>query len=465
MVRAEPRSPEAALPAQNSPDWLPVAFGLLGGLALFLFGLRLMTDAVKAVAGGSMRAMLARLTRNRFTGALTGAFVTAVIQSSSVTTVLLVGFVTAGLMTLEQSVGVIMGANIGSTVTAQIIAFKVTDYALLMIALGYGATLFVKRRKFGLYGNALLGMGLLFLGMSLMSQATHPLRSYPPFLDLMLGMAHPLLGIAVGMLFTALVQSSAATTGIVIVLASGGMIRLEAGIALAFGANIGTCATAMLAALGKPREAVRAAVVHVVFNVAGVLVWLAFIDRLASLVQSFGGDVPRQIANAHTVFNIVNTVLFIGLTGPFARVARVLVPDRKSAADIEVRPKYLDSGLLDTPSLAIQASRMEIGHVGGIVEGMLARSLRVVLHGETSDLDVLEAQGKDVDRIYTATVEYLGRISRSPLTDLQLRRLTGGAAILNHVQNVARIQSRHETINSCCIQNCCRIWRCLYKYA
>lgn len=240
--------------------------GLGGGLALFLYGMRKMTEALKTVAGTGMKAFLGRVTTNRFTAAGAGALVTAVLQSSSVTTVLVVGFVTSGLLTLSQSVGVIVGANIGTTITAQIIAFKITKYALAMIAAGFLVEILARNERVKYYGIALMGLGLIFFGMTLMGDAAYPLRTHEPFMDLMQRMKNPLLGIAVGALFTALVQSSSATTGLVIVMASEGFLSLEAGIALIFGANIGTCITAMLAAIGRPREAVRTAVVHVLFG-------------------------------------------------------------------------------------------------------------------------------------------------------------------------------------------------------
>ena len=297
---------------------------LLGGLALFLFGIEQMTESLKVVAGERMRVVLGRLTSNRYMGALTGAFVTAIIQSSSVTTVLVVGFTTAGLMSFAQSIGVIMGANIGTTVTAQIVAFKVTKAAMLMIAVGFGFLFFSKKGNLKHYGGIVMGLGLVFFGMSIMSEAMQPLRTFQPFLDLMVSMEHPLVGILVAAAFTALIQSSSATTAIVIVMAGQGFITLPAGIALAFGANIGTCVTALLAAIGKPREALRAAVTHVLFNFAGVLIWIAFVDQLAEVVtaispthkdlygaQRLAAEAPRQIANAHTIFNVASTFIFI----------------------------------------------------------------------------------------------------------------------------------------------------------
>lgn len=226
---------------------------LFGGIALFLFGMEQMAGGLKSAAGNKMKDILARFTTHRVKAALTGCVTTAIIQSSSVTTVLVVGFVSAGLMTLTQSVGVIMGANVGTTFTAQIVAFKVGKAALLLVALGFAMLFVGKRDAVKQSGNIVMGLGLVFLGMDIMSDAMEPLRSYQPFIDVMARMENPVLGILVGAVFTAMVQSSSATTGIVIALASQGLLEFPAGIALIFGANIGTCFTAWLAALGKSR--------------------------------------------------------------------------------------------------------------------------------------------------------------------------------------------------------------------
>jgi phosphate:Na+ symporter len=432
--------------------WWTMAMQLFGGLALFLFGMDQMAEALKAVAGERMKLILARLTTNRFMGAVTGAFVTAVIQSSSVTTVLVVGFITAGLMSMSQSIGVIMGANIGTTITAQIVAFKVTKAALLMVAVGFGMLSFSKQEKVKQYGAMLMGLGMIFFGMSVMSDAMAPLRSYQPFLDLMVRMENPLVGMLIAALFTALVQSSSATTGIVIVMATQGFITLPAGIALAFGANIGTCVTALLAAIGKPREAMRAALVHVLFNVFGVLVWLGFIGQLAEFVTAFSpahtelagmerlaADTPRQIANAHTVFNIANTLLFIGLAGQFARLVEWLVPDKPLEEVVIARPKYLDDALLDTPSLALERVRMEIGHMGSRVKEMLQRSMPAILSGDQLSLKQIARIDDEVDVLHRAIIAYLGRISRKTLTEDQTQEFINLMAAVNDLENIGDI--------------------------
>ncbi len=433
-------------------QWWKMTMQLFGGLALFLFGMDQMAEAMKAVAGERMKLVLAKLTTNRIMGAVTGAFVTAIIQSSSVTTVLVVGFITAGLMSMSQSIGVIMGANIGSTFTAQLIAFNVTQYALIMVAVGFYLLFATKQEKGRYYGAMIMGVGLVFYGMGVMSEAMAPLRSYAPFLHLMEHMERPLLGILVGALFTALVQSSAATTGIVIVMAAQGLITLPTGIALAFGANIGTCVTALLAAIGKPREAMRAALVHVLFNVFGVLLWVGFIGYLAALVTwlspahtdlsgvaRLAADTPRQIANAHTLFNVTNTLVFIGLAGQFARLVEWLVPDRPLEEVIVVRPLYLDDELLSTPALALDRARMEIGHMGDRVKEMLQRIMPAILAGDRLSLTEIARIDDEVDVLHRSIIAYLGRISRKRLTEEQTQAFINLMAAVNDLENIGDI--------------------------
>ncbi len=426
-----------------------IVMSLLGGLALFLFGMEQMTDALRIVAGAGMKNLLARLTTNRFKAAFAGAFVTAVVQSSSVTTVLVVGFVSAGLMTLAQSIGVIMGANIGTTITAQIVAFKITQYALVLIAVGFGLLFLTKQRKIQRYGSIVMGLGLILFGMDLMSSATQPLRSYPPFIDLMRQLDNPLPAILVSALFTGLIQSSSATTGIIIVLAGQGLITLEAGIALALGANLGTCVTAMLATIGKPREAFQVALVHVLFNVMGILVWVGFIGELAALVRMISparpnlpgiarlaAETPRQIANAHTLFNVANTLIFIGFTEPVSRLVQWLVPERPPIGPKRIKPKYLDTILLKTPELALDRARLELGRLGEHTLGMVRRALPTVIHGEEEDLARLAHMDDDVDTLYAAIVTYLGQLSQENLTSRYSEQLSHYIAVANHIESI-----------------------------
>ncbi len=442
----------AAEPVAAALKPFTILISLLGGLAIFLYGMDKMSEALKTIAGSRMKDILGKLTRNRWLGALTGAFVTAVIQSSSVTTVLVVGFITAGLMSLAQSVGFIMGANIGTTITAQIIAFKVTRYALAIIAVGFGMLFIGKRERTRQQGACLMGLGLVFFGMSVMGEAMEPLRSFPPFLDWMVRLETPAVGILAGALFTALIQSSSAATGIVIVLASQGFIALPAGIALIFGANIGTCITALLAAIGKPREAMRAALVHVAFNVAGVVIWLPFINALAQLVswispaaEALSGparlavDTPRQIANAHSIFNVANTLIFIPFSSQFARLTEKLVPDRPPDEEAEVRAKYLDLELISTPSLALDRVRLEILHLGDRVKVMLVAILPAVLAGSREDLETIANMDDAVDTLHSRIVSYLGKISRAKLAEAETEELIQLMASTNDLENIGDV--------------------------
>ena len=436
----------------TSLNMFGIAISLLGGLAIFLFGMEHMTDALKVVAGSRMKNLLARLTTNRFKGVLAGALVTGAIQSSSVTTVLLVGFVSAGLMTLQQSIGVIMGAEIGTTVTAQIIAFKVTRFALVAVILGFSVQFLAKREEVKHYGLMMLGFGLVFFGMNLMSEATEPLRSYQPFIDLMRSMDRPLLAILMSASFTALVQSSSATTGVIIVLASQGFLTLEAGIALVFGANIGTCVTALLAAIGKPREAVRTALVHVSFNVAGVVLWFAFIPALADWVTLVSpaadhlagtaraaAEMPRQIANAHTTFNLANTFVFIWFTPLIAWWVKLLVPDRDEKVADGARPRFLDDLLLDAPALALDRVRMEIGRIADRVVEMVQRTPPAVLHTSHAELRSIAHMDEDVDSLHAAVISYLGRLSQFDMNPKESGRLNGYLSIANNFEAMADV--------------------------
>ncbi len=430
----------------------PLLMGLFGGLALFLYGMDQLSESLKSVAGGRMKGLLSRLTTNRFTAAFSGALVTAVIQSSSITTVLVVGFISAGLMTMVQSVGVIMGANVGTTVTAQIVAFKVTEYALLLVAVGFAVRFFSRRERMRHQGMIVLGLGLIFFGMGVMGDAMDPLRSSPLFIDLMKGMEAPFLGILIGALFTALIQSSSATTGVVIVLAAQGFITLPAGIALAFGANVGTCVTALLASVGKPREARRAAAVHVLFNVLGVMIWLPFIEQLADLVgvlspsaehltglDRLAAETPRQIANAHTLFNVANTVLFLPLAGVFARTVERLIPERPLPDHAVIRPRYLDMELMRTPSLAVDRARLEVLHMGDRVRVMITQILPAVFDGENEDILEVKAMDEGVDLLHGRIVTYLGRLSQENLSETVSQELLSIMEAANDLEAIGDI--------------------------
>jgi phosphate:Na+ symporter len=433
-------------------DPLAMGVGLLGGLALFLYGMEKMTEGLKAAAGKQMNLLLARLTRTPVLGAITGAMVTAVIQSSSVTTVLVVGFVSAGLMTLVQSVGVIFGANVGTTMTAQIVAFNTTALAMPLIAVGFAMGFAWKQGVVRHYGAMLLGLGLVFYGMAAMGSAMSPLRTHEGFAVVLQSLQNPLLGILVGALFTALVQSSSATISLAVVMATQGLLSLPAGIAILFGAKIGTGITAILAAIGKPLDARRAAAVHVMFNVVGALIWLPFIPQLGALAQAISPtaghldgvarlaeEVPRQIANAATLWAVANTLIFLPFAAQFARVAIRLIPDRPVEDLAIVRAKYLDEELICVPSVALERARLELGHMGELTGRMLA-GLEPAF--ASRDFTGLSQQHAQVVVLREAVIAYLQQVGRGALSDAESDEHANLVAATGEIENLSAAISR-----------------------
>jgi phosphate:Na+ symporter len=412
---------------------------LLGGLALFLLGLDNLTESLRLVAGTKLRSVLGALTRNRFLGLTSGAAITAIIQSSSVTTVLVVGFISSGLMTLTQSMSVILGAKVGTTVTAQIISFDVTRYSLALVAVGFGVSYFSKDEMRTTWGTLAMGLGLVFFGMGVMGEAMSPLRTYQPFIDLMAAMDNPLVAILASTVFTALVQSSSATTGVVIVLATQGLISIDAGIALVLGANIGTSVTAGLAAIGKPREAQRAALAHTLFACTGVLIWVAFIPVLAAIVTGLGGDLGRQVANAHTIFNVANAFLFLPFIAQFAAVVTRILPDRPEAEEVVIRAKYLDRELLRTPGLALDRARLEMLRMADRIRAMMTSILPAVLDGTRSELADVEAMDDEVDALHAHIIAYLGDISQERLSDAETDEMIALMDVTNDLESIGDI--------------------------
>ena len=429
----------------RKPSWvLFMLFGLLGGLGLFLFGMDMMSSALQRFAGGRMRAILGALTNNKFIGVAVGAFVTMVIQSSSATTVMLVSFVRAGLMGLTQTLGVILGADIGTTVTAQLIAFKLTDYALLMIALGFGIKFLAKKPRMLGIGNSVLGFGILFFGMHIMSESMAPLKSYQPFLNVLVGLENPVFGIIIGTLFTALIQSSSAFTGIVIVLAQQGFLTLTAGIPLIFGANIGTCVTAILASMNAGREAKRVALAHTMFKVLGVLLFVWWVPSFAALIRNIspGGDgavtdpvalariVPRQIANAHTVFNVGLALVFLPLTGLMAKgVLRFLPVLAEPEPDPRFRTMHLDPDILSTPALALNLAKVEILRMGKRVKEMAGLFIGLFFQDDLAALERIHELEDEVDALDEQITRYLLAIGKQDISEDQ----AGEVYLMMHV--------------------------------
>lgn len=426
---------------------------LVGGLALFLFGLERLTAGLKAIAGARLQSMLNRLTASRFRGILAGAGITALLNSSTITTVLLVGFVSTELMTLQQAIPMIMGANIGSTLTAQIIAFDISALVPYMLAGGFLLHGFAKRELLQELGGVLLGFGLLFLGIEFMSDATRPLRDYEPFILLMQDMRNPAIGIAIGAVFTAVVQSSAATLAVVIALGSQGLLPLESGIALILGANVGTCGTALLASIGKSAQAVQVGIVHLLFNVMGVLFFVFVIPQFADFIRAISpsspelagsarlaAEIPRQAANAHTVFSVLSTVVLIWFAGPIGWLAEKLAPVSKKDWQSPGTPRYLDQTLVDMPALAITRAQLELTELGKLAASLVQRSVRLVGESSAQALTELTDEDKEADNLSTAILTYVGQISDAVETDDeggQLVSLSRIATCLDAIRDVA----------------------------
>lgn len=422
---------------------LTIIFGFLGGLALFLFGMKIMGEGLQKVAGDKIRKVLERVTRLPIVAVLLGAFTTAAIQSSSATTVLVVGFVNAGLMTLKQAVGVIMGANIGTTITAQLIAFKLTDYVFLIIAVGFSINFLSKRRIYHYIGQFILGLGILFLGLDVMSNAVGPLKDSPMFLEFIASFSrYPLLGVLVGVLITCIVQSSSATIGMLIALASQDIITFNAAIPVLFGDNIGTCITALLASIGTNLNARRAAVAHVMFNVTGTMIFLILLPWFREFVYLISPDQPaRLIANAHTSFNILNTCLFLPFVSLYTKFIEKILPGTVKIK--EKGPIYLDERMFDTPAVALSLATKEIIRMATIA----GRSLESAIQGfYMKDEKFLEATKEDeeiIDDLEREITFYLAKLSQKGFSPTLSGRHTG---LLNAVKDIERVGDHAENI-------------------
>lgn len=435
--------------------WPSILLSLGGGLAFFLYGLDKMSRGIKKAAGSRIRSILARMTKNNFIAMVVGAIVTMIIQSSSATTVMMVSFVQAGLMPFTRALGIILGANIGTTVTAQLVAFKITDFALIMVLVGVVMKMIVKDEKLSNIGNILLGFGMLFFGMKLMGDAMDPLRTYAPFIEAMKELRNPFAGIAAGALFTALVQSSSATTGIVIVLAQQDLISLEAGIAIIIGANIGTCVTAILAGIGASRDAKRVAIGHVLFNVGGALLFILWIPQFAELItiisEKFAFDTARQIANAHTIFNITVGLVFLPFISLFAWLIIRILPDAPLDNDLTPKIRYLDEKIIDTPALALQIARSEIRcmlrliltmHRAAIIPFVNKKPLQDKKYPGLSLLEGIAMREEKVNFLEDKIREYLLKIGINELASGQEKELNGLLSLLNYIELMGDIITR-----------------------
>ncbi len=416
---------------------------LFGGMALLLYGMQLVGEGLQQAAGGRMRHILSNITNSRTKGVLIGAFITAVIQSSSATTVMLVGFAGSGLMTLGQSISVILGADIGTTLTVQLIAFKVFDYALLLVGVGFLLIFACRRKLLRFVGQAILGFGFIFFAIKVMSDAMVPLRDSEVMRLLLLSLDdQPFLGLIVAATFSALVHSSAATIGLAITLALQGLMPLTAAIPVIFGANIGTCLTAVASAIGSHAEAKRVAIAHVCFKVIGVMLFFPFIAPFAHLAEMTADEVPRQIANAHTLFNVGIAVLFLPFSSVLARMIYALVPET-TEGEGSFKSRYLDERMLDAPALALGQAHREALRMADITSDMLTKTIDTFTRDDPELIERIQEQDNQVDILDRDIKHYLTKLAQHSLTGEQSKREIGILSFVNNLENIGDIVDRN----------------------
>lgn len=416
----------------------------LGGLALFLYGMQLMGDGLQKAAGEKLQKILEMMTGVIVFGVLLGAVVTAVLQSSSATTVMTVGLVNAGLLNLKQAFGIVMGANVGTTITAQLIAFKLTHYVPLILFIGFMMNILSKRSRGKFIGQVLLGFGVLMIGMEFMGKAVMPLREYPGFIEFIQKFAeYPLLGIGVGIVMTVLIQSSSATIGILIAMATQGLITLEGAIPVLLGDNIGTCITAVLATLRANATAKRVALAHVMFNLIGSIIFVTFMTWFVKLVLAVSpsGDIARQIANAHTAFNVINTLIFIPFTGPFIKLVERMLPDNSEV--ISRRPVYLDEAMLKTPSIAMSLAVKEVVRMGNLAQKNVRLAMEAINEFDEDKVKYVLDHEPVVDSLETEITRYLTEMSEVPMGNDLSERHTG---LLHACNDIERIGDHGKTL-------------------
>ena len=433
---------------------LQIVFGLVGGLAIFIYVMNMMSECLQKAAGEKMKSILALLTRNPVLGVLAGAITTAVLQSSSATTVMAIGFVSAGLMSLPQAISIIFGANIGTTMTAQIIAFKITDYIYIIIFIGFIISFVAKSEKVKSIGQTIFAFGLLFLGIETMGDVMKPLASSPVFTDLIAKVSNmPVLGVLVGTLMTLVVQSSSATIAVLQNFAAQAgpdgvtsILGLTGAIPILLGDNIGTTITALLASIGQNKDAKRTAVAHCIFNVSGCLLFIWFIKPFAAFIQYISPKGPeievisRQIANTHTVFNITMTLIWVCLINVMVKIVMTLIPDGKAVAVDPAKPLYLDEKMTNQPTAALQLVAKEILHISDIVKDAVSNTIEIVKTEDISQLEGLLEKGKNIKSLTDKTTEYLALLfSSGTMTEQQAAQTASLMYILSDVERMGSL--------------------------
>ena len=416
---------------------------LFGGLALFLYGMQMMSNGLEAAAGNKMKSILEKLTSNRIKGVLVGAGITAVIQSSSATTVMVVGFVNSGLMTLRQAVWIIMGANIGTTITGQLIALDIGAIAPLFAILGVGAIMFSKNEKVHHISGIIAGLGILFMGMDMMGAAMEPLQESEAFISLMTQFSNPLLGILVGAVFTAIIQSSSASVGILQALAATGMIPLSGAVYVLFGQNIGTCITAVLASIGTKVNARRTTIIHLMFNIIGTTIFtiICMTTPYVSLIESLTPNDPvSQIANAHTIFNIVTTLILLPFGTYMASAAEKILPDSKKEDDEELRLKYIrpfdSSYAVGNSAIAVAQVKEEVDRMLDMVAKNIGDAFDTLIKYSDKSRKKVEEREEYIDYLNKGISEYIVSLMAGEMNADDSRKINGYYAIITNLERI-----------------------------
>ena len=424
-------------------DSFEIFTGIFGGLGLFLYGMKLMSDGLENIAGEKLKGILEKITSNKIMGVLVGIVVTAIIQSSSAVTVMVVSFVNAGLMTLTQATGVILGSNIGTTITAQMVSFKLEIIAPIFIGVGAIVMIGAKRKKVKDLAYIALGFGILFMGMGLMSASLKPVSELDIFNNFILLVANnPILGVLIGMLMTAILQSSSATTGILVALGTSGNIDMNVAFPIVLGCNIGTCITAILAGLTANRTAKKAALLHLFFNIFGTIIFLPFSDKVVMIVQYLTPDsVARQIANAHTIFNIVITILILPISKYFVNLVNKILPDNGNI--MMCGAIYLDKKLLETPVVAITQVVKETIRMAQIARNNFQLAIQSFFYGKDEDIKSVYENENIINTLEKEITEYLIAISQHNLPEENAELIS---EVYHTINDIERIGDHAENI-------------------
>ncbi|MCC3865149.1 Na/Pi cotransporter family protein [Terrisporobacter petrolearius] len=425
---------------------MEIIIGIMGGLGLFLFGMNLMGEALEKAAGSKLKKIIELLTSNIFMGVLIGTLVTAVIQSSSATTVMVVGFVNAGIMTLPQAVGVIMGANIGTTVTAQLVSIDMNGLAPVALGIGIILYLFGGKPKTKHIAEVLIGFGILFTGMDFMKEAVQPLSEYQGFTNALLTFGkYPILGLLLGFGITAIIQSSSASMGMLVVLASQGLIPLSSALPMLYGQNIGTCVTSLLSSIGASISAKRAALIHLIFNILGTVIFLIFLNKLVVSAVTYmdPNNVARQIANVHTIFNIASTLILLPFNKFIIKLATRLIPDNHTEDDDVRIVKFIDDRIIETPSIALVNVEKETLRMGEKSKQSLNCAMKGVLEKSEKDISSTLRKEKRINELQKMILNYLLKLSKAPLNE-ESREVID--SLFNTVNDIERIGDHAENI-------------------